>query len=474
MPDSRWKRLTWWSIPISIYALYLLLNITISQMNLGGLAVNSFALVILTAYILTSDIEIAALFFGVNSLLGPFLFVNFQDLALPNLGRMDYIVCILLIPSLLITQGALSKFGTIIIIACSILIIWGEWSNIQGIEHSVSYVDAWFGIIGKLATGAMLYYILSVKNKIGSNTKVYWLILLVLVTHLLISWLQFVFQISLRAGTLEAALSIAGFTINRPVGLLEASYVYGINTFGMWYLTWHFIEPRFRNASLALLILALPVSIVSTRSVSLGIMLFMLTLMWQRASDLGRSLYALALIFFSLWVFNQGAMGLTLLDQSNSSKLLMWWTVLTQWANGFPSMASFLGYGHNSAALVAKNSVFFDLANSLGAIYDNRIDNLEGFPLHNVYIQILFEYGLFAALIAGWLLIWGAINVFKGKVDVATSFMWCITVTNYSVHNGIFSPWLTAFMLLAAFPSPYEGFHWRENKIASQDIRLQR
>lgn len=474
MPDSRLKRLIWWSIPISIYALYLFLNITISQMNLGGLTVNSFALLILTAYILTCDIEIAALFFGLNSLLGPFLFVNFQGLALPNLGRMDYIVCILLIPSLLIAKGAISKFGTIIIITCAILIIWGKWSTIQRIEHGISYVDTWFGIIGKLATGAMLYYILSVKTEIKSNIKVYWLILLALVTHLLLSWLQFAFQISLRAGTLEAALSIAGFTINRPVGLLEASYVYGINTFGIWYLTWHFIEPRFRNASLALLFLVLPVSIVSTRSVSLGIMLFLLTLMWQRASNLGKSFYILALIFFSLWIFAQGAMGLTLLDQSNSSKLLLWWTVLTQWVSGFPSMASFLGYGHNSAALVAKNSVFFDLANSLGAIYDNRIDNLEGFPLHNVYLQILFEYGLFAALIAGWLLIWGAINVFRGKVNIVTSFMWCITVTNYSVHNGIFSPWLTAFMLLAAFPSTYERLYCRENNIISRDVSHQR
>jgi hypothetical protein len=143
----------------------------------------------------------------------------------------------------------------------------------------------------------------------------------------------------------------------------------------------------------------------------------------------------------------------SLLDQSNSTKVILVWTTLATWFGDFPSWQSFLGYGTDQAALImAEGSIFFDLANTFNANYDNRVDDGLGFPIHNVFVQFFFEYGLVASFFALWLILRGFNNIVAGEIDRDSTLFWCVAVTHYTGHNGIFSPLLTVALLYCAYP----------------------
>ena len=201
-----------------------------------------------------------------------------------------------------------------------------------------------------------------------------------------------------------------------------------------------------------LIIIALPVSFLGTRSIALGLVLFLILYLSGISKNLKYILLPSIIIIFLLVIpFNLIEI-LNTVDQSNSTKILLGYQLIFTWISDFPSYESFLGYGFDQASLLAANNDFGILASLYEASYDNRINNGLGFPVHNVYLQLLFEYGLFSFIAVIWLIWRGLVNILLRRIDSPTAFFWCISVTHYAVHNGIFSPLLILPLLIVAFP----------------------
>ncbi|NPU94203.1 MAG: hypothetical protein HPY82_20015 [Gammaproteobacteria bacterium] len=468
-----------WGVLLTLYGVYIVFNLLVSEMNFGGLAVNSAAIGILLVLFWTRDFAFVGLFFALNFLLGPFLIINLVDIDLPNVGRMDYFLAVLIAFFGILNRGYISKVSLTSLSIIAGLIVWGGLIKSQQVFSILEYFDTWYGILGKLSSGILLFLLLKRREVTNCENAVGQMIFFLLSAHLVVAWIQFFIPVSFRSGTIEAGLSIAGFKLNRPVGLLEASYVFGVVTIGVWYLGYRLSNVLWRKYYLILLIAILPVALVSVRSAAIGVALFMLLFLWPRVNRVVRSIVLVSGFSLGVWLAVQGMSIIAFADQSNATKLLLWWTAIYKWISDFPSWASFFGYGSDSASYLVQGGGFFDIASDLGANYDNRIDGeavQEGFPIHNVFVQFFFEYGLFPTILATILMWRGFKNTAAARIELPAVFAWCIVVTNFFFHNGIFSPWLTALILLVAF-SPgltvfARGASFSERNMAKQVMNL--
>lgn len=442
-----------WLLPLIGVAIFVLLNLSVSKMTPAGIAINLLALCLLALYLIKPVPETLVAFFAFNAMLGPFLFVNLQEIGLPTLGRLDFASAILIGLSPLLCHKRISRGALALCCAYIVLLAWGFAMCLKSGDPLIPFLDNWYSVAGRLAVGVVLFRLVEMRGTPHVTRLVGLGLLVILGAHLVISWLQLLVPFGLRTGNLEAAWSLPGFTLNRPAGLYEASYVYGVSTIGFWWLWRRLAGTGFPRLSRFLLLATIPVATISTRSVGLGILLYVGLALWGSTRARWRTLISLMVaVAVAIMAFELIAQA-TLLDQSNLTKILLAWTTLTTWSSGFPSIRSFLGYGYDQAGLLAASPGFFEIAQSLGAAYDNRIDEGNGFPIHNVFIQFFFEYGLLASIACAWLLWRGLRNILDHRIEPATTFFWCVAVTHYAAHNGIFSPWLTLALLLAAFPA---------------------
>ena len=442
-----------WLLPLIGVAFFVLLNLSVSKMTPAGIAINLLAIYLLALYLIKPATATLVAFFALNAMLGPFLFVNLHEIGLPTLGRLDFFLAILIGLALLLRNERISRGALALCCAYIALLAWGFAMCLKLGDPLIPFLDNWYSVAGRLAVGVVLFRLVEMRGTPRVTRMAALLLLVALVAHLAISWLQLLVPISLRAGTLEAAFRLHGFNLNRPVGLYEASYVYGVSTIGFWWLWRRLAGTDFPRLSRFLLLAAIPVAMISTRSVGLGILLYIGLTYWGSTRALWRILISLMVFVAAATMEFQLIALVTFLDQSNSTKILLAWTTLATWSSDFPSIRSFLGYGYDQAGILAAGSGFFELAESLGAAYDNRIDEGNGFPIHNVFIQFFFEYGLLASIACAWLLWRGLRNIINHRIEPATTFFWCVAVTHFTAHNGIFSPWLTLALLLTAFPS---------------------
>lgn len=447
-----------WMLLGSGVTIFFVVNLGISGMGLLGVAVNFLALCGLLAYFFWPQPQVLLGFFAANAILGPFLLVNLNGIDLAVAGRLDYMVALLVGVALIFQAERVSRPLLVFLITFSVLFLWGLLLDIEAEDDLVGFFGAWYASAGRLAVGIVMFRLVVATSKPvvhGSHLVARWvelIILTLLLMHVALSWLQLVVPVSLRTGTIDSGLNLFGFSLNRPTGLFEASYVYGVTSIGLWWI-WRCLSggssPRM---SVVLLVLLLPVSLIATRSVALGVILFALLAWWSSLKGVRRS-FVMLMVFSAFGVIGLSFLPLlAALDQSNSTKVLLLWHTLATWVAEFPSLKSFLGYGYDQASRLAASSGFFDLAASLSAAYDNRIDEGTGFPIHNVYVQFFFEYGLLATIAVAWIIWRGLRNILLRRIDSATAFFWCIAVTHYAAHNGIFSSLLTLALLLGAFP----------------------
>lgn len=444
----------------AVLALYAFINLTISKMTVGGVAINIIGLFLLSLCLVRLMPKTLLAFFAINAMLGPFLFVNFRDAGLLAVGRMDFALALLVGAALLVREGRISRAMLGLSILYGVLFVWGLALCLQAGDPLLAFLDNWYSIAGRLAVGILMFHLLGMLGHPRAARWTGWLLMLVLCIHLSFSWLQLMVPVTLRAGAIDAGLNLLGFTLNRPMGLLEASYVYGVTTIGLWWVWDRFAGADFPRLSILLFLLMVPMAIIATRSVAVGILLYIGLTYLGTARGVYRALISLVLVTAVVLALRFLELA-TMFDQSNSTKILLAWTTIATWVGDFPSWYSFLGYGYGKAGQLAATSDFFDLAYSLGATYDNRIDNGDGFPIHNVFLQFFFEFGLLATIVGVWLLWRGLRNILRRRLDRSTVFFWCIAVTHFAVHNGIFSPWLTLALLLAAFPNAVSVMRFR-------------
>ena len=335
---------------------------------------------------------------------------------------------------------------------------WGLLLHAESRSNYLEFFDVWFGIAGRIAIGLVLVMLVKaiINNFNGfSGQASEWvgiILLSLFIFHIVFSYLQLLVPITLRSNSIDSGLNLFGYNFMRPVGFLEASYVYGSNTVGFWWILNLVRGGQNSRFLIFLIIIALPVSFLGTRSIALGLVLFLILYLSGISKNLKYILLPSIIIIFLLVIpFNLIEI-LNTVDQSNSTKILLGYQLIFTWISDFPSYESFLGYGFDQASLLAANHDFGILASLYEASYDNRINNGLGFPVHNVYLQLLFEYGLFSFIAVIWLIWRGLVNILLRRIDSPTAFFWCISVTHYAVHNGIFSPLLILPLLIVAFP----------------------
>lgn len=360
------------------------------------------------------DITLGFIF--VNMLLGPFIFGALKIDGFEFLFQLDnYLGIVLLL--YLIYAG---------IYKVQILLLCGSLALSSLVQL----------YLGHQPLMAALHDLLLVLSIVGIAGFVAWhrvespLILKAMITafavHILISFVQFFVPITLRGNELA---TIAGF--NRPVGLLEWSYTYGITTIT---LLWIILRALERYPPYLLHFFAI-FSSISTRSVILGYGVWLL---------LRKNFYLSVLLILGLVVFL--VVNYQLIDQSNQTKLLLAGVILLSYSDG-SLIQQLFGYGAESASDVVNTPFFQILLSATELSYDNRIDTQDSFPAHNVFMQILYERGIIAFLVMGGMFLRHLRKYSLSSQDLALYFT-SVVALNYLLHNGFY----TFIFFLLFFP----------------------
>ncbi|EGR2143997.1 hypothetical protein DYS14_10870 [Vibrio parahaemolyticus] len=141
-------------------------------------------------------------------------------------------------------------------------------------------------------------------------------------------------------------------------------------------------------------------------------------------------------------------MELFLVDQSNSTKLLLWYLTLKEFFFNSTFTQLLFGHGIDSASYISLALPNFVNELSFDAVYDNRVDLREGFPIHNVYVQTLFEHGIlvfFAVIVPVFKSIQYSL---KRDTDLFLVFLLLTIFFQYLLHNGIFAVYLYLICLI--------------------------
>jgi len=447
-----------WLLPFFGIVIFAILNLSFSGMGVLGVLINIIALLWFGAYFIWPHPKVLIGFFAVSQLLGPFVLFNFTDIDLETIGRFDFIIALFIGLIIILQKGSIDRYFLFFIFMFILIMGWGLLLHAESRSNYLEFFDVWFGIAGRIAIGLVLVMLVKaiINNFNGfSGQASEWvgiILLSLFIFHIVFSYLQLLVPITLRSNSIDSGLNLFGYNFMRPVGFLEASYVYGSNTVGFWWILNLVRGGQNSRFLIFLIIIALPVSFLGTRSIALGLVLFLILYLSGISKNLKYILLPSIIIIFLLVIpFNLIEI-LNTVDQSNSTKILLGYQLIFTWISDFPSYESFLGYGFDQASLLAANNDFGILASLYEASYDNRINNGLGFPVHNVYLQLLFEYGLFSFIAVIWLIWRGLVNILLRRIDSPTAFFWCISVTHYAVHNGIFSPLLILPLLIVAFP----------------------
>lgn len=424
-----------------------------TEMSLVGAALNAMAYG-LAFMALGTRSAWWGLMFGMSSLLlGPFMLpvqVLFGS-AGAEFARLDYLLALVyLLQSIGQKPVKWPAAWLLIWLALGVSLLQAAAhpeSSILSLETASGY----YGILGRLALAAMLAkcFLDAVDQRSEPPLGMTWAALALVVAHLALSLLQFKYDVGLRAGTAEAGLSVMGMQINRPTGLLEVSYVYGaISVFVLVLMRpflWH--HTGLRPYWMWVWGLMLLVACVSTRSLLLAMLLYLFCWgfmrwvhpSWRWMLGLGLSGAAVIVVASNYWA-------LVALDESNGTKLAMWALVLNELIGNATLMQWLFGHGINSASEVTAGLGEFVIRLGISSGLDTRATAGEGFPIHNIYLQALYEFGVVFFLSLTWLT-WRFVS--QGwRQGPLWGFLALVMITNYFLHNGFMAVPLVGAMLI--------------------------
>lgn len=430
-----------------VFFLFILLcitvNIIVSQMSIVGAVINVMPILILHPSLKLPWFDKLFIFFVLNILIGPFISFNFDELKLVNLGRIDYFIGNLIIIYYLFVQNRynIKRSHCIFIFLLSVFLFF---SFVFDSSDLIVKFNEYYGFYSKLSVAFSLYLIVSNLDKI-TNGYVKQLLFLLVFLHLSLSIIQLFYPFYIRIGSIESGIHIGGRLFNRPLGFFESSYVYGVHTIFLCYL---FIKVcgRGKINDLVVILLCL-VSFLSTRSALLAFVVFLFFVSIRKIYSYQKYviMFLGSLCFIYLMRSN---VELFLVDQSNSTKLLLWYLTLKEFFFNSTFTQLLFGHGMDSASYISLALPNFVNELSFDAVYDNRVDLREGFPIHNVYVQTLFEHGIlvfFAVIVPVFKSIQYSL---KRDTDLFLVFLLLTIFFQYLLHNGIFAVYLYLICLI--------------------------
>ena len=352
--------------------------------------------------------DIILFILATNFLLGPFGFLGNYCREYLVLQRVDYFAGFVLLLCYISDRKILRYIALpIFVFGLGNTFLWFTG------KHGFLELLSDFILIGSLISLAVFLLTETIKDTlIRRCIKVLFLV------HIAVSAIQLIVPISLRGTELT---TLYGYY--RPTGLLEWSYTYGVTTVLLFWIAY---RPNLLHVKPYLSLLTMLLSIISTRTVLLG---GILTLVISRLKFVG----AILIIAFAILIILMPG----LLDQSNQTKVLLAYLVVSDFVIS-PWTDIIFGHGLGSAAELVNSNQFAVLQYSSNLLYDNRIDNGDGFPIHNVFLEILFDRG--AVVFGVFLLIFSftAIKLIRAS-NLTSLFIFSVIVTNYLLHNGFYT-----------------------------------
>lgn len=410
-------------------------NYLYAGMSIPGCAINIIGLSILFFFIITRNIKYLVLFFFLNFMLGPFFLFDFSFLGYSNIGRLDYLVGIIGLVSNLHKEKNFAVKRFIQGLSC-LFVLW----TIYNLYIQNNSLDDLYGYYAGIAFAYEFYMSICILSEQKKFFK--YGMLVIMLIHIGLSIVQLFVPLYLRTGTSTGALIIAGFNITRPVGILSNYYAYGGNTIAAFFIVYVCSDKNARKILKLLFPITLFICIISTRSVLIGFLIFiMLTLLESKSL---RTPYFILLIVGGIgiivYVLTHYIALVSISDQSNGTKLVLWGYCLNVYFTESSVLQMFIGHGVETAKELGRT--VYDYLRDIGITksLDNRINGQDVFPIHNEYLQVLYECGV---IIFVYYLrkIYMTLKLSVGKRKLSTLLL-CIMFGNYMLHNGFLSDML--------------------------------
>ena len=419
---------------------YIIVNKTISGMGMGGIAINIIGIIIvLILSIQYKRLELLLLLFILNIIVGPFLLINFKDLDLSSIGRIDFFIGNLFFLYFIFNKGKNIVFPLIL----DMLIVISSFYNFQNL---IEHINILYAYISKVSIGYFFYYYWINYNKYNKK-YILQIIFYILLIHLFFSLIQFIYPIYPRASASGAGLTIMGHMLNRPLGLLAASFVYGASTIFilMFYIKY---KIRLNIIDKIVLVLLVTISMVSTRSVILSTLIFCLYIIFKQYIMKYKTILLFSIISIIFIVIGTNS-SLAFLDKSNATKILLWYLAIHDLVTNSSLLQILFGHGIETAANLMDTVEGFVNITAFSLSYSGDALNAGHIHLHNIFVQLIYEHGIIIFIFFN-IYIYKVIKFilhYKNNINIEI-FLFFTILINYSLHNGIFTPFLTAILLI--------------------------
>jgi hypothetical protein len=437
---------------LALWAMLAACLVISADMSAAGAVVNASGYLVAIIAIGTQRPSWILLYGAMSLLVGPFM-LPFQALlgdGGAEFARLDYFMGFAFVVLYLVRHQAVKRtFWFLFVAAMAAAFLHEGLAKDGGVRLDV--VADYVGTLGRLAFAWVLCvaFINAHKDRSGVDDWIFWAIVALLAAHVALSVLQFKYSIGIRGGAAEAGLTILGRQVNRPTGLLEGAYLYGAVSIFVLAICRPFIEGSASRQRLwswlfgAILLIAC----VSSRSVLLALVVYLAVRVYARLVRPGLRVWvALPLLSLLGVLALQNYWTIVQMDESNGTKLAMWALVVSDMVSGSSWQQLLFGHGVNMASQVSAGLADFMASLDVSAGLDSRATSGEGFPIHNIYLQALYEFGFATFAVFG--MATAAFLVRAWKQGVFWAFLALMMVVNYLLHNGIFAVPLLASMMI--------------------------
>jgi len=417
-----------------------------------GLLTNIVVYVLIALAIFKNNLKYLLIYYLINHLLGPTFFVEIE--IFPTLGRLDYLISNLVFLNLIQTR----KINLTIVLLIAFLFL-SAIMNIFSLEKiDFNTISLYYSYLSKITEATILAYVIT--NIINTNvffkkikfTLINTVVIFLLVSFTLLSIIQLVIPISVREMQYIPPMNFFGFNVYRPSGFLGAYYVYSISLSYILVISMVLLTNNILKLNNLLKFYLLPplllCAIIANRSTILAFLLFFVLILVKKIKlNINPLIVAIViLLFFMIVGFDTQKM--LILDQSNNTKILLWSMAINDVLYQSDIMQIIFGHGIQSSSLLAINIEQYMSVNNLISRYDDNIYNGVGFPVHNIFIQILYENGIIVFMMFFYIIYHGLKSVLLDKQIKFIHFLFIITLTHAFFHNAIFSSILILLSIL--------------------------
>lgn len=421
-------------------------------MSAAGAGLNASGYLVAIAALGTRRPAWVLLYGAMSLLLGPFMLPvqGFLGDAGAEFARLDYFLGFAFVVQHLARHPAVRRTFWLLFTVAMAAVFLKELLVADG-GMALEALSDHFGIMGRLAFAWALCvaFFGATRDRSRVDDWVFMAIMALVAAHVAVSVLQFRYSIGIRSGVTEAGLTILGRPVNRPTGLLEASYLYGSVSIFAMALCRPFIDgmPGRERLWRWLFGAVLLIACVSSRSVLLALLVYIAVRVYGRLVRPGLRLWIAVPVLGLLGLLAlQNYWGIVQMEESNGTKLAMWALVANDMVSASSWPQLLFGHGINTASQVSAGLGDFMASLDIEAGLDSRATSGDGFPIHNIYLQALYEFGFAVFAVFGV-----ATAVFLARAWRQApfwAFLALMMVVNYALHNGIFSVPLLASMMI--------------------------